>query len=178
MSILLWRSVFWIHLWISNVKRLSHILLDGARRRRSVNGLEGGLLACPSARTSTSSTRWAQVNLMPCLAWYGAKPCTSMCDPRDQQVLGSHIRRVLENHDIRTLALRSPAWPVRYAFRFSILLRYRSIWGDGACFFAIFLARRVRTDKRRVEGVGASGGHPGSSAREWRSLHVDRPIDV
>jgi hypothetical protein len=63
-------------------------------------------------------------------------------------------------------------------FRYRILLKYRSIWKDGACICEIFLARRVRTDQRRVEGVGASGGQPGSSAKEWRSLHVDRLVDV
>jgi hypothetical protein len=40
------------------------------------------------------------------------------------------------------------------------------------------LTRRVRTDQRRVEGVEARGGQPGSRAREERSLHVDRSLDV
>jgi hypothetical protein len=38
----------------------------------------------------------------------------------------------------------------------------------------IFLATRVRTDKRWDAGVGARGGLPGSTAREWRSLTVDQ----
>jgi hypothetical protein len=41
-----------------------------------------------------------------------------------------------------------------------------------------FLARRARTDQRQVKDVGACGGQPGSSAREGRSLHVDRHVDV
>jgi hypothetical protein len=39
------------------------------------------------------------------------------------------------------------------------------------------LARRVRTDQPRVEGVGASGERPKWSAREARSLHVDQHVD-
>jgi putative component of membrane protein insertase Oxa1/YidC/SpoIIIJ protein YidD len=42
----------------------------GARRRRSGSGPEGGALAGPSAPTSTS-TRWAHANLIPCHAWHG-----------------------------------------------------------------------------------------------------------
>jgi hypothetical protein len=42
----------------------------GARRRRSGGGPEGGALACPSEPTSTS-TRWALLDLMPCMAWHG-----------------------------------------------------------------------------------------------------------
>jgi hypothetical protein len=40
------------------------------------------------------------------------------------------------------------------------------------------LPRRVRTDHRWVEGVGAGGGEPGSSAGEGRSLLVDQYADV
>jgi hypothetical protein len=38
--------------------------------------------------------------------------------------------------------------------------------------------RRVRTDQRWDVGVGARGGKHGSSARVWRSLDVDQPVDV
>jgi hypothetical protein len=41
-----------------------------------------------------------------------------------------------------------------------------------------FWARGVRTDQRRVEGVGAGGRKPGSNARDGRSLFVDRHVDV
>jgi hypothetical protein len=50
--------------------------------------------------------------------------------------------------------------------------------GDGSESEKYILARGVRTDQRRVEGIGASGGQPGSIAREGRSLHVDRPTDI
>jgi hypothetical protein len=40
------------------------------------------------------------------------------------------------------------------------------------------MSGRVRTDPRRVEGVGAGGGQPGSNAKEGRSLHSDRHVDV
>jgi hypothetical protein len=64
-------------------------------------------------------------------------------------------------------------------FRYRIFLIYRYIWGDGACACCdLFLARRVRTDQRRDEGVGAGGKRLGSSATDVRSLHVDCPIDV
>jgi hypothetical protein len=59
-----------------------------------------------------------------------------------------------------------------------MLLTYRFILGDEAYIFETFLARRVRTDQRRVEGAGAGGGPPGSIASEGHSLHVDRHIDV
>jgi hypothetical protein len=36
----------------------------------------------------------------------------------------------------------------------------------------------VRTDWRWDAGVGAGGGKPGSNARVWRSLDVDRLVDV
>jgi hypothetical protein len=36
--------------------------------------------------------------------------------------------------------------------------------------------RRVRTDQRWVEGVGAGGGKPGSGARVRRSLDVDQHV--
>jgi hypothetical protein len=42
----------------------------GARRRRSGGGPEGGELVSPSTPTSTS-TRWAMLNFMPCHAWHG-----------------------------------------------------------------------------------------------------------
>jgi hypothetical protein len=41
-----------------------------------------------------------------------------------------------------------------------------------------FFARRVRTDRRRVEGVGVGGGQLESNVGEGRSLHVDRLVDV
>jgi hypothetical protein len=45
-------------------------------------------------------------------------------------------------------------------------------------FHECVVERRERTDQRRVEGVGAGGGKPGSNARVWRSLDVDRHADV
>jgi hypothetical protein len=40
------------------------------------------------------------------------------------------------------------------------------------------VSRRVRTDQRLDAGVGAGGGKPGSCARVWRSLDVDKHVDV
>jgi hypothetical protein len=53
---------------------------------------------------------------VPCLARQGAERGTDTCDPRDQQLLGSHVWRVLEKHNICTPAHGSPARPVRYVF--------------------------------------------------------------
>jgi hypothetical protein len=50
--------------------------------------------------------------------------------------------------------------------------RYSPDDGAGAAFAKYFWRRRVRTDQRRDEGVGASGGQLGSSARARRSLAV------
>jgi hypothetical protein len=36
--------------------------------------------------------------------------------------------------------------------------------------------RKVHTDQRWDEGVGAGGGQPGSSSRVWRSLSADNPL--
>jgi hypothetical protein len=44
--------------------------------------------------------------------------------------------------------------------------------GAGAASAKSFWQRRVRTDLRWDEGVGASGGQPGSNARARRSLAV------
>jgi hypothetical protein len=38
--------------------------------------------------------------------------------------------------------------------------------------------RGLRTDQHWVEGVGAGGGKPGSSARARCSLDIDKPVDV
>jgi hypothetical protein len=38
--------------------------------------------------------------------------------------------------------------------------------------------RRVRTDRRWDAGIGAGGGKPGSGARVWRSLDVDKLANV
>jgi hypothetical protein len=82
-------------------------------------------------------------------------------------------------HNIRTPALRSPARAVRYI---SSLLKYSSysvpFGGMGHVSMTYFLARRVRTDHRRVEDARVGGGQLKSSAREGRSLHVERPVDV
>jgi hypothetical protein len=39
-------------------------------------------------------------------------------------------------------------------------------------------ARRLRTSQRWDAGVGVGGGQPGSIARVWRSLDVDKHDDV
>jgi hypothetical protein len=50
--------------------------------------------------------------------------------------------------------------------------RYPPNDGAGAAFAKIFWRRRVRTDRRRDEGVEAGGGQLGSNARARRSLAV------
>jgi hypothetical protein len=57
-------------------------------------------------------------------------------------------------------------------------LKYRPIWGDGACVYEFFLAVRARTDGRLVDGVRAGGGQPGSSAAKGRWILVDHHVDV
>jgi hypothetical protein len=71
---------------------------------------------------------------VPCLARSGAERGTGSCDPRDQQLSGSHVRRVLENHNIRTLTLRSPARPVRYVFSRLHIHIYSPNMGAGAVY--------------------------------------------
>jgi hypothetical protein len=56
--------------------------------------------------------------------------------------------------------------------------RYSPDEGAGAAFAKIFWRKRVRTDRRRDEGVGAGGGQLGSSAGAWRSLAVANPARV
>jgi hypothetical protein len=51
---------------------------------------------------------------VPSLARQGAKRGTVTCDPRDRQLSGSPVRRLLEKQNIRTSTLRSPARAVRY----------------------------------------------------------------
>jgi hypothetical protein len=50
--------------------------------------------------------------------------------------------------------------------------------GMGHVFVKYLMARRVRTEQRRVNGVGGGGGQPGRSTREGLSLHVDMHVDV
>jgi hypothetical protein len=55
-----------------------------------------------------------------------------------------------------------------------ILFIYLPIWGSVELASKEYVeARRVRTDQRGAVGVGSSGGHPGSNAKEGRSLAVD-----
>jgi hypothetical protein len=44
--------------------------------------------------------------------------------------------------------------------------------------FMNFFGEGGTADQRRVECVGVGGGKPGSNARDGRSLHVDRHVDV
>jgi hypothetical protein len=50
--------------------------------------------------------------------------------------------------------------------------------GAGAAFAKCFSRRRVRTDQRRDEGVGAGGGRLESIARTRRSLAVASPASL
>jgi hypothetical protein len=61
---------------------------------------ERGALAWPSAPTSTS-TRWALLTLWPCHAWHGR----GLSEVPAAAIRGNNnIRRILENHNIRTPA--------------------------------------------------------------------------
>jgi hypothetical protein len=76
---------------------------------------------------------------VPGLARWGAERGTDSCDPRDQHLSGSHVRRVLKKHNIRTHAQGSPAQPVRYVFsatKYSQILSRR--WGGGGVFEIFF----------------------------------------
>jgi hypothetical protein len=55
------------------------------------------------------------------------------CDPRDEQLSGSHVRRVLEKHRIRTPTLRSPARAVRYVCSRLNTQMHSPNKGAGAC---------------------------------------------
>jgi hypothetical protein len=63
-------------------------------------------------------------------------------------------------------------------FRYRIPLIYRSIWGGEAFIYEIYFGEEGRDGSAAGEGVGAGGGQPGSNAREGRSLHDDRHVDV
>jgi hypothetical protein len=110
---------------------------------------------------------------VPCLAWWAAKRGTGSCDPWDQQHSGSHVGRVLENHNIRTRARGSPAQPFQYVFSSLNTRRYSPNKGAGAASTKCFWRRRVRSAQRWDEGVGAGGGQLGSSAKARRSLAVN-----
>jgi hypothetical protein len=107
---------------------------------------------------------------VPCLARQGAERGTDSCDPRDQQLSGSHVRRVLEKYNIRTLAHGYPARPVRYGFSATKYSQILSRHGGNGVLGMFFRRGRVQTDQRWDEGVGAGGGQLGSSARARRSL--------
>jgi hypothetical protein len=61
-------------------------------------------------------------------------------------------------------------------FRDRILEDTLPFCGMGHVSVKYFWARRP--DRRLVEGVGAGGGYPGSSAGEGRSLLVEHHVDV
>jgi hypothetical protein len=88
------------------------------------------------------------------------------------------VRRAFKDIICTLPAPRSPAQPIRYVFPRLNTLIYSPDKEAGAVFVKIDLARRTRTDKRCVEGVGASVGQPGSSSREGRSLLVNQHVDV
>jgi hypothetical protein len=60
-------------------------------------------------------------------------------------------------------------------FRDKILADTLPTHGRGRRLRNVFWRRRVRTDRRRDEGVGVGGGQLGSSARAWRSPAVASP---
>jgi hypothetical protein len=78
---------------------------------------------------------------VPGLARYGAKRGTGSYDARDQHMSGSHVRRVLENHNIRTPTLRSPARAVRYDFPRLNTQIHSPDKGASAVFAKCFLAK-------------------------------------
>jgi hypothetical protein len=151
------------------------ITIHGAHRRRIGGGLEWGALASPSAPTSTS-TRRTLVNLMPCQAWHGRGlnevPTVAIRGIKScrEAMYGGFWEIIVSLHQHLDL----PLGPSGKFFRYWTLLEYRPIWGG----VKHFLARGVRTEKRRAEGVGAGGGKPGSNAMEGRSLHVDPHVVV
>jgi hypothetical protein len=79
----------------------------------------------------------------------------------------------LENHYTHTPTKGSPARLVRYVFSAT---KYSKILSRERCLRNVFWRRRVRTDQRWYEGVGANGGQLGSSARARRSLAVDSRV--
>jgi hypothetical protein len=138
---------------------------------------ERGALACPRGSVGTylylHAVGVGNPVAVPTFTRYGAKRGTGSCDPRDPQLSGSHVRRVLGKHNIRTPAQGSPARPFRYVFSATtILADTLPTQGRGRRLRNVFWRKRVRTDRRRDEGVGAGGGRMGSSAWAWRSLAI------
>jgi hypothetical protein len=126
---------------------------------------ERGALGGPSAPTSTS-TRWALVTMQPCQAWHGrglneVPPAAirgiSSC--REARY-GGFWKNIISVH--RHLNL--PLGQSYMSFPRLNTRRYSPDDGAGAAFAKIFWRRRVRTDRRRDEGVEAGGGQLGSSA--------------
>jgi hypothetical protein len=87
-------------------------------------------------------------------------------------IVGKPCTEGFGNHNTRTTTLRSSARLVRYVFSRLKTLKYSPDKAAGAVHVKYVLARRVRTDQRWDAGVGAGGGHPGSCAREGRSVNV------
>jgi hypothetical protein len=79
---------------------------------------------------------------VPCLVMYGAKLGTGCCYPRDQQLSGSLVRRILEKHNIRKPKVRSPDRPVEYVFSVTEYSRILSRQGGGGDVSEIFFGER------------------------------------
>jgi hypothetical protein len=85
---------------------------------------------------------------------------------------GSPVRRVSENHNVRTPTHGYPASPFRYVFRDKKLTYTLPTRGRGRCSRNAFWPRRVWTDQRQDEVAGEGGGQPGSMAMARRLLTV------
>jgi hypothetical protein len=94
-----------------------YIRTSSARRRRSGGGPGEGCARTPVVTYfCLHAVGDGHHVAVPCLARWAAKRGTGSCDPWDQQQSGSHVRRVLENHNIRTRARGFPAQPFQYVF--------------------------------------------------------------
>jgi hypothetical protein len=108
------------------------------------------------------------------LAREGAKRGTGTCDSRDHQLSGSHVRRVLKKHNIRTPTLKSPARPVQYVFFAIEYSQILSRQGSGGGVCEMFLARGS-TDGSAVGRGCWSWRRAAGNQRKGKALASSRP---
>jgi hypothetical protein len=78
----------------------------------------------------------------------------------------------LKNIIMCTPSSRSPARPFRYYF--SMMDSLRVLSPTIQILYCGFGDEEGTYGSELAAGVGASGGHPGSNARAWRSLAIDQ----
>jgi hypothetical protein len=128
---------------------------SGARRRRNGGGPGGGCARRPvGTYLYLHAVGAGNPVAVPILARWGAERGTDSCDPRDQHLSGSPVRRVLEKHNIRTPTQESPARPIRYvlsATKYSQILSRPVGYEDCGMFFGKERYGRISGGTRMLE---------------------------